>query len=168
MSGYRDDCLLALQRSVREEQDAFGLRPAMTGAGERLVDVAEELAEAGLDEFLGSDRDDMFREDRFVAAFVCRVAGSGGLFVDGVVRRSATRSAVHLVAKHAPLRQALQDRSAGGRVDPDWLCVIWKLFFADIVETFVAAAVAEHVRLAVPARRRGHSAPGDPDEDPQP
>lgn len=151
MAQSRDACLSGLRRAVQREPDALGLRPAMTAAGERLVDVAEELAEAGIDEFLGARHSNISREDRFVAEFVRRVGGTGGLVADAVVRRSATRTAATLLREHAPLRRELREGAAGGRLDPDWLCVIWKLFFADIVETVVAAVIAEQVHLAVPA-----------------
>ncbi len=151
MAQSRDACLSGLRRVVQRDPDALGLRPAMTTAGKRLVDVAEELAEAGVDEFLGAHRGDMSRADRFVAEFVRRVGGTGGLVADAVTRRSATRIAATLVREHAALREALRDGADGGRLDPDWLCVIWKLFFADIVETVVAAVIAEQVHVVVPA-----------------
>lgn len=122
----------------------------MTAAGARLIDVAEELAETGVDEFIGSERADMSREDRFVAAFVHRVAGTGGLVTDAVLRRSATRAAATLVREHAALHEVLRGSAAGRRLDPDWLCIIWKVFFSDLVETAVAAVIAEHVQMAVP------------------
>lgn len=122
----------------------------MAAAGARLVDVAEELAEVGVDEFLGPDRAGLSREDRFVAAFVQRVAGTGGLIADAVIRRSATRAAATLLREHAAVREAIRDGAAGRRLNPDWLCVIWKLFFADLVETAVAAVIAEELNLAVP------------------
>ncbi|MQA13375.1 MAG: hypothetical protein GEV09_04145 [Pseudonocardiaceae bacterium] len=112
--------------------------------------MAEKLAETGIDEFIGSERVDMSREDRFVAAFVRRVAGAGGLVTDAVLRRSTTRAAATLVRDHAPLREALRGGAAGRRLDADWLCVIWKLFFSDLVETAVAAVIAEQVQMAVP------------------
>ena len=125
----------------------------MTVAGARLIDVAEELAEAGVDEFLGVGHDGLSREERFVVEFVRRVAGSGGLIADAVVRRSATRTAATLVRDHAVLREALGGGTGGaarGRLDPDWLCIIWKLFFGDLVETAVAAVIAEQLQMAVP------------------
>jgi hypothetical protein len=86
MAESRDACLAGLRRALQRDPEALGLRRTMTAAGARLVDVAEEIAEARVDEFLGADRADMSREDRFVAAFVRRVAGTGGLGADAVVR----------------------------------------------------------------------------------
>jgi len=153
MALSRDACLAGLRRALQRDREALGLRSAMTMAGARLIDVAEELAEAGVDEFLGVGHDGLSREERFVVEFVRRVAGSGGLIADAVVRRSATRTAATLVRDHAVLREALGGDTGGaarGRLDPDWLCIIWKLFFGDLVETAVAAVIAEGLELAVP------------------
>jgi hypothetical protein len=49
------------------------------------------------------------------------------------------------------LCQAIRGGAARRRLDPDWLCVIWRLFFADLVETVVATVIAEELNLAVPA-----------------
>ncbi len=122
----------------------------MTVAGARLIDVAEELANTSVDEFLGAERGGLSREERFVVEFVRRVAGTGGLVADAVIRRSATRTAATLVREHTALREALGGQDTRGRLAPDWLCLIWKLFFADLVETAVAAVIAEQLQMAVP------------------
>jgi len=150
MSRSRDACLAGLRRALQRDREALGLRSAMTVAGARLIDVAEELANTSVDEFLGAERGGLSREERFVVAFVRRVAGTGGLVADAVIRRSATRTAVTLVREHTALRKALGGRDVRGRLAPDWLCLIWKLFFADLVETAVAAVIAEELNLAVP------------------
>jgi hypothetical protein len=63
MAESRDACLAGLRQALQRDPDALGLRETMTAAGTRLVDVADELAEVGVDEFLGPDRADMSRED---------------------------------------------------------------------------------------------------------
>ncbi|MFI6346052.1 hypothetical protein [Streptomyces sp. NPDC050560] len=116
-----------MQDSVREDRTAFGLYDAMCAAARRLTAETAGLA----------------REPDFTARFTVSVGGTGGTVTDAAVRRAAATSArcVHEERAKAP---------TGAGITGELFCLLYKLFFADVVAEFVRGAVAESVKGAVP------------------
>lgn len=141
--------LAALRDSLRDQPDLFGLRDAFVGAGGRLVDVLAELSVAGPDVFaLPTDEPEGSRAAWFVLEFVRAVAADGGLVVDAVVRKAATRCAERILDDPG-MRDAVDNATVDARLSGDLLCAIFEWFFARAVSELVRAIIAEKINLMV-------------------
>ena len=125
------------------------MRPAMGAAAERLVGILIEL-HTGLGAF-GSPPGEWAgtNEEWFLYAFVRGVAGEGTGIVDAMVRRSATRSGETVLADER-VREAIGKAGSSSGLAMDLFCLVYTLFFADVVSEFAKAMVSEQVKLAMP------------------
>ena len=69
--------------------------------------------------------------------------------VDAMVRRAATRCAQRLLERNSTLHEAVQQDEHGAlrELDDDLLCIIWQLFFADVVGEFILGVVSENIEF---------------------
>lgn len=141
-----DACLTTLRDTMNDDPHAFGLSSAWQRAGERAVDVLDQLGEYG-PESLTAAPHLAFADPAmsFVAEFSRRVAGDGTTLVDAAVRRAATRCAERFVAEYPEATQPAVRRLSG-----DLLCLLYQWFFAGLVTEFLHCFIAEHIKLAVP------------------
>jgi hypothetical protein len=123
------DLLGVLHRTMRQDPDAFGLYEAACAGGERLAEALASLAESRPP---GQD---------FAARFTVEVGGTGGTIADATVRRAAAMAAQRLVSRHP------EAVAAGRGLTDEFLCLLYRWFFADVVVAFPGAVVAEKIKL---------------------
>lgn len=142
----------ALADEVRRDPTSFDLRPTMQAAGLRLVEVMQELRTGGEAALaLGEDVSPDRRVDVFIAGIVDRVAGTGSLYADALVRQAAVTCAEDLLARDAQLLAAVRTGAVGALpIAGDLFCSIYQIFFAHTVRTFLQSAIAEKVKVVVP------------------
>jgi len=142
----------ALAEEVRRDPDSFELRPAMQAAGLRLVEVVQELRTGGAEGFApGGGVPPEQRVDVFIAGIAERVAGSGSLYADALVRQAAVACAEDLLARDPQLLSAVRAGVSGGLpIAGDLFCSVYQIFFAHTVRTFLQSAIAEKVTVVAP------------------
>lgn len=135
---------VALAAALRKDPAAFDLYATMHDHGRLLVRIAGSLVTTGFDaldppppEWSAGD------EDWFVYQFARGVAGDGNTLVDAMARRAVVRCAERI------LREQKSSR-ADDRLSTELFCLVYRLFFAEMVAEFVRAVVAENIKLAVP------------------
>jgi hypothetical protein len=140
---------VALARSLDDDPDMAGLRPAALRSGHELVHVLGDLL-GGRSSLLTDPTAATTaggREDEFVARFVTVVGGEGGLIGDAVARRAARRAAERLLDE-APGVSTVP----GGlpvRLTGELFCGVYRFFFGEFVGEFVRTVIAETLPLAV-------------------
>lgn len=142
----------ALADEVHRDPTSFDLRPAMQAAGLRLVEVVQELRTGGAADLgLGEGVPPDLRVDAFIAGIAGRVAGTGSLYADALVRQAAVACAEDLLAGDAQLLSAVRAGATGALpIAGDLFCSIYQIFFAHTVRTFLQSAIAEKVKVVVP------------------
>ncbi|MCG5471440.1 hypothetical protein LADH09A_005433 [Micromonospora sp. LAH09] len=135
----------ALRDALSTDPEAFGIQAAAKQAGERLVELLDDLgrAQASPAANLRTQGD----ADEFVRRFVGHVAGDGQLIVDAAIRRAARRVAENLAVPGGPLSEA----NHPARLTGELFCALYQTFFGEMVGEFVHILIAENVKLAMPA-----------------
>ncbi|MBN1174105.1 MAG: hypothetical protein JXA67_18175 [Micromonosporaceae bacterium] len=143
-------CRRALADDLAEDPDRYGLRPATLAAGQRLVDTLAALMRGEpLPPATGPVPDDPIEALR--ARFVEQVAGDGTLVADAVVRRAAVRCAERLTEADSPVTAAIRDGDSGsGSVTGELFCIIYRMFFGEVVGEFLKTAIATKIQVLVP------------------
>ncbi|MGP3970032.1 hypothetical protein [Streptomyces sp. 6N223] len=136
----------ALHGTVGEDVAAFNLREAANAAGGRLVDAMDTFEHTAL-----------VSPSAFLTHLATEVGGQGCTLTDAVLRRAAVTAGSRVLDLHPDLRDALGagTRDPGVSLDArglasDLLCILYRLFFADIVGEFLRAVVAEQISSSVP------------------
>jgi hypothetical protein len=146
-------CQRALRETLRDDPDAFGLRVALEEAGERLVQVLDDLKNEGPSAIgvdAEGDPDDRIVE--FEVRFTERVAGTGNLVVDTAVRRAAARAAIRIAGGDEPAARAVRSGADGGLpISGDLFCDIYRFFFGEVVGEFLTTAISAKLQLMFPA-----------------
>jgi hypothetical protein len=152
ISGLVEAGRAALTEDLRADSEQFGLMSAMFVAGDRLVNVLEHLLCDGLSVLLPTDAEpDMDTLDLIYVQFVEQVAGHGNLVTDSAVRRAAARCADVLTAPDGPVAAAVQRGEAGGqRISGELFCLLYDLFFGEVVGQFLKTMITAKIQLAVP------------------
>ncbi|MBT8224226.1 MAG: hypothetical protein HKP61_01800 [Dactylosporangium sp.] len=145
-------CRRALAEDLADDPDRYGLRPAAVAAGQRLVDALAALMRGEtLPPPTGPVPDDPVGALR--AGLVEQVAGDGTLIADSVVRRAAVRCAERLTEPGSPITAALADgdvRPGSRSVTGELFCVIYRMFFGEVVGEFLKTAIAAKLQVMVP------------------
>lgn len=134
-----DQYVQALQDTVREDPTAFGLCEAASAAGDRLADAMEAFAGAA-----------PVSPEEFLTRLATEVGGPGVSLTDAILRRAATRAGVRILDLRPDVRDALRGGAPGPGLDArglasDLLCLLFRLFFADLVGEFLRAIFAEEL-----------------------
>ncbi len=145
--------LAALHAEFQKHPTTMGLRDAMYSAGERLIQVCDAITTHGptaVGELPGDTPQE--RLDAFRQNFVDAVAGQGGLLADVMVRRAACRSVERLLNgdNQAFKNAVIHPGTAVSPLSGELFCALFRWFFADVVREFIAAMIAENVKVVVP------------------
>lgn len=144
----------ALVETLRKDSGAFGLRAAMYTGGIRLIDALEALNRDSIECWGQLDGDNaQERRDDFAMRFVDAIAGRGDTIANAAIRRAvAGRCVNHLLSRNAVASSISNGQPGGGTlISEDLFCAIYGLFFADAIGEFIKTAIAEKIKLAVPA-----------------
>lgn len=148
-----EECVAALQQTLRADPDAYELRKTMLATGKNLVDTLDDLHTMGLARF-GPSPDDTaeVRAAMFVNRLVDRVVGVAGTPAGSAARQAATFCGREVLRSEPQLTRAVENGwfTTEYRLSTKVLCDIYKLFFERTLGEFVKSVVAAKIVLWLP------------------
>lgn len=144
-------CIRALQIDSAAGTGIPKIRSTLHEAGSGLVEALEELVEQGL----GAEKPDDAANSAERLAFahqdlVDLIVGPPGTVGASATRKAAERVAHELLNAQGPVREAVEN-SRPITISDDLFCLLYRLFFEDLVIAFIEAVVVEAaLEAAVP------------------
>lgn len=148
-----DECVAALQQTIRADPDTYELRTTMVATGKNLVDALDDLHTTGLARFGPSpDGTAEVQAAVFVNRFVDRVVGVAGTPAGSAARQAATFCGREVLRSEPRLSRAVENGwfTTEYRLSNKVLCDIYKLFFERTLGEFVKSVVTAKIVLWLP------------------